>query len=152
MNCIWVTPAMLYLIKRSDLCVSLVLMGQTFHKSLLEIKNTCHIFMGRDVIVCAEVKENHGNEFYSTEAPINEALQNILNGYLKDIKFYYCLTCQILRAYYKSVPENEECCGPMKLLDTNIGLKFFELTSIIRNQRNLDILEVPRVELLEHLI
>jgi len=153
LDVIFVTPAMLSIIKRSDLAIPVVGMKTQKYMKLLNNKEVYgYTFMGKDIVLDATVREKYDNEFYSVDLTVNGILQNTLNKYLEKIHFYYCPICQIMRLYYNTEPESMQCCTTMKDVDTKIGLSFFELHTIIHSRSAVKILEVPREELLIHLI
>jgi len=142
-----VSPTMMYLIKRSNLFVGTRSERISFLQSP---ESYSHAFMGEDIIVDPLVQSKCGKEFYCTNQIVVGILDALWDKYIADTLFYYCPVCSIMRAYFKGSSAAPMCCVEMKKIQSDIGLKFFELLSLMNKKEAM--LHVPREELMVHLL
>lgn len=142
-----VSPTMMYLIKRSNLFVDTLNERVPFLQSAESYSQT---FMGEDIVVDPLVQSKCGKEFYCTNQAVAGVMDALWEKYIADAQFYYCPVCSIMRAYFKGSSEAPLCCIEMKKIQSDIGLKFFELPSLMNTKEA--VLHVPREELMVHLL
>jgi len=138
---------MMYLLKFSNLHINSILYFVTNTYGLAN-------FMGHDVEVDPNIHIKHSKEFYCSDPNISMILEGIWNKYIEKAKFYYCASCGIMRAFYNIELDsgyiNTICCIPLKNIQIEIGLKFFELSSLMNTKTSM--LHIPREELVIHLL
>ena len=142
-----VSPTMLYLIQRSNLYIDTPNVRMPLLQSSEAYMRT---FMGEDIQVDAQVQSKYEKEFYCTNLAVSDVLSTMWSKYLLKVYFWYCPVCEIMQAYYKSIPVSEICCVKMKEVQKDIGLKFFELPHLMNTKTAL--LHIPREELMVHLL